>query len=148
MIYGAGDYIAPAVSSRSLTLATTCPRDGLVVNGDTKQLVRVLANLLSNAVKFTLAGGHIDVSVQATSGWAVVSVSDTGIGIPNTDKKDLFKRFFRASNATKRAIPGTGLGLAIVQTIIVGHGGDMHLRSREGRGARVRGRLPLRGSAR
>ena len=65
IISEAVDDIAPAVSSKGLTLATTCPRDGLVVNGDSKQLVRVLANLLSNAVKFTLAGGHIDVSAEA-----------------------------------------------------------------------------------
>jgi two-component system phosphate regulon sensor histidine kinase PhoR len=143
MISDAVDDAAPTVSSKGLTLATTCPRDGLVVNGDSKQLVRVLANLLSNAVKFTLAGGHIDVSAEATGGWAVVCVADTGIGIPNADKKDLFRRFFRASNATKRAIPGTGLGLAIVQTIVAGHGGDMDLQSREGRGTTVTVRLPL-----
>jgi len=143
IISGAVDDIAPAVSRKGLTLATTCPREGLVVNGDSKQLVRVLANLLSNAVKFTLAGGHIDVSGEAADGWAVVSVADTGIGIPDTDKKDLFTRFFRASNATKRAIPGTGLGLAIIQTIVTAHGGDMDLRSREGRGTTVRVRLPL-----
>ncbi len=143
IISEAVDDIAPAISSKGLTLATTCPREGLVVNGDSQQLVRVLANLLSNAVKFTLAGGHIDVSGEAADGWAVVSVADTGIGIPDTDKKDLFTRFFRASNAAKRAIPGTGLGLAIIQTIVDGHGGDMDLRSREGRGTTVRVRLPL-----
>jgi two-component system, OmpR family, phosphate regulon sensor histidine kinase PhoR len=72
-----------------------------------------------------------------------VSVADTGIGIPEADKKDLFTRFFRASNATQRAIPGTGLGLAIIQTIIAGHGGELSLQSQEGNGTTVTVRLPL-----
>ena len=72
-------------------------------------------------------------------------VTDTGIGVPDADQKDVFTRFFRASNATKRAIPGTGLGLAITQTIIAGHGGDMELQSREGKGTTVTVRLPLAG---
>jgi two-component system, OmpR family, phosphate regulon sensor histidine kinase PhoR len=147
IISGAADDAAPAVSGKGLTLTTTCPRDGVVVTGDSKELVRVLANLLSNAVKFTPAGGHIDVTAQAADGWAVVCVTDTGIGIPSAERKDISTRFFRASNATKQAIPGTGLGLAIVRTIVVGHGGDLRLESREGKGTTVRVRLPLAGPA-
>jgi len=143
ILSGAEEDIRPAASGKGITLATALPADGLVVNGDAIQLGRVMMNLLSNAVKFTPAGGRVELTADAVSGWAIVSVADTGIGIPDADKKDLFTRFFRASNATKRAIPGTGLGLAIVQTIIVGHGGEMSLQSQEGAGTTVIVRLPL-----
>jgi signal transduction histidine kinase len=143
IISAAGEDIQLAASSKGITLTTTCPPDGLVVNGDISQLARVLTNLLSNAVKFTPTGGHVQVTAEAADGWAVVRVADTGIGIPDADRDELFTRFFRASNATKRAIPGTGLGLAIVQTIIAGHGGDISLQSQEGKGTTVSVRLPL-----
>ncbi len=139
----AGEEVQPAVLSKGITLTTTGLPDGLIVNGDTSQLTRVLANLLSNAVKFTPAGGQVEVTAVAAGGWAVLSVADTGIGIPDADKKDLFTRFFRASNAMKRAIPGTGLGLAIVQSIVAAHGGDLDLQSHEGHGTTITVRLPL-----
>lgn len=65
-------------------------------------------------------------------------MTDTGIGIPHEDLEKLGSRFFRASNATKQAIPGTGLGLAIVRTIVEGHGGEMFVASAEGEGTTVR----------
>jgi two-component system, OmpR family, phosphate regulon sensor histidine kinase PhoR len=142
VITRAAEDAAPAVASKGLTLTTALP-DDLAVQGDASQLAQVITNLLSNAVKFTLAGGQVQVTAEVAGGWAVVRVTDTGIGIPDTDKKDLFTRFFRASNATKQAIPGTGLGLAIVQTIIAGHGGQMSLESQEGQGTTVSVRLPL-----
>jgi len=143
VIYGAGEDVLPAASRKGITLTTVCADGGMVVNADAGQLARVMTNLLSNAVKFTPAGGQVRVTAEAAAGWAVVRVTDTGIGIPNADQKDLFTRFFRASNATKQAIPGTGLGLAITQTIIAGHGGDLELQSQEGKGTTVTVRLPL-----
>ena len=79
----------------------------------------------------------------AENGSAVVRVTDTGIGIPDTDQKKLFGRFFRASNAQKASIPGTGLGLAIVRTIVMNHGGDIAVASKEAEGTTVTVRLPL-----
>jgi two-component system, OmpR family, phosphate regulon sensor histidine kinase PhoR len=143
VITRAAEDAAPAVASKGLTLTTALPDNDLAVKGDAGQLAQVITNLLSNAVKFTLAGGQVRVTAEVADGWAVVRVTDTGIGIPDADKKDLFTRFFRASNATKQAIPGTGLGLAIVQTIIAGHGGQMTLESQEGQGTTVSVRLPL-----
>jgi signal transduction histidine kinase len=143
VIAGAVEDAGPAVAAKAVTLTTALTADGLVVDGDASQLTRVLTNLLSNAVKFTPAGGQVTVTAEAAGGWAVVSVADTGIGIPEADKKDLFTRFFRASNATKQAIPGTGLGLSIIQTIIAGHGGELSLQSQEGAGTTVTVRLPL-----
>ena len=69
-------------------------------------------------------------------------VADTGIGIPEGDLPNLFRRFFRASNATSAAIPGTGLGLAIVQDIVLQHGGELGIASKVGEGTTATVQLP------
>jgi signal transduction histidine kinase/HAMP domain-containing protein len=143
VISAAADELQPEVARRGLTLTSDCRRDGLTVDGDAGQLGRVLVNLLSNAVKFTPDGGRITVTAAATGGSAVITVSDTGIGIPAKDQQELFTRFFRASNAVQQAIPGTGLGLAIVRTIVTNHGGDITLTSHEGQGTTFTIRIPL-----
>jgi len=143
IIEAAAEDAAPTVASKGITLTTALPPDRLIVHGDASHLARVMTNLVSNAVKFTPAGGRVELTADVVSGWAIVSVADTGIGIPDADQKDLFTRFFRASNATKRAIPGTGLGLAIVQSIVARHGGEISFQSQEGEGTTVTLRLPL-----
>ena len=125
-----------------LDLTISATEGELIVDGDASQLDRVVINLLSNAVKFTPKGGRVDVSAFAEARSAVIRVRDTGIGIPASDQKELFTRFFRASNATGRSIPGTGLGLAIVRMIVVNHGGDIKLTSAEGAGTKVTVWLP------
>jgi two-component system phosphate regulon sensor histidine kinase PhoR len=143
IIAGAAEAVRPSVLAGDLTLTLSGPAKELTVEGDAGQLDRVLINLLSNAVKFTPRGGRIDVASYAEERAAFVCVTDTGIGVPAGDQKELFTRFFRASNATGRSIPGTGLGLAIVRMIVDNHGGHIGLRSREGAGTTVTVRLPL-----
>jgi signal transduction histidine kinase/HAMP domain-containing protein len=135
--------LRPAAAAKGLTLHCDCPGQGLIVGGDPGQLDRLLMNLLANAVKFTPEGGRIQVSAAAEETAALLTVADSGIGIPERDQKELFTRFFRASNAVERAIPGTGLGLAIVRTILDNHGGDLTVMSTEGTGTIVTARLPL-----
>ncbi|MER7900701.1 ATP-binding protein [Streptomyces sp. NPDC096046] len=143
LVASAVDAIRPAAEAASVRLGADCPGSPLVCEADSDQLDRVLMNLLSNAVKFTPQDGQVHVSAAQQDGHAVISVSDTGIGIPATEQKQLFTRFFRASNATDAAIPGTGLGLTIVRTIIDNHGGATEIHSREGQGTTVTARLPL-----
>jgi signal transduction histidine kinase len=135
--------LRPAADAKGLALHCGRPGEGLVVSGDPGQLDRLLMNLLSNAVKFTPEGGRIQIGAAAQGAQAVLTVADTGIGIPDRDQKELFSRFFRASNAVDRSIPGTGLGLAIVRTIVDNHGGELKVTSREGKGTTVTARLPL-----
>lgn len=142
LVAGAQAALQPAAVAKGVSLTSSCP-DGLVVIGDASQLDRVLINLLSNAVKFTPQGGAVQLTAAGDGDWAVMTVRDTGIGIPDRDKKALFTRFFRASNAIEGAIPGTGLGLTIVRTIIFNHGGELDLQSREGEGTTVIVRIPL-----
>jgi two-component system phosphate regulon sensor histidine kinase PhoR len=143
VVANAVDSVQPSVTPAQLTLTCRVPEDKLVVSGDTSQLERVVVNLLTNAVKYTPPGGLVHVTAHAAEKSAVVSIRDTGIGIPEGDQQKLFSRFFRASNATTSRIPGTGLGLAIIHTIVSQHGGDVTLTSREGAGTVATVTLPL-----
>ncbi|PBC71156.1 HAMP domain-containing protein [Streptomyces sp. TLI_235] len=137
------EAIRPAAMAVPVTLNQVPAEDDLIVLGDVHQLDRVLMNLLTNAVKFTPPGGLVTVSTSRGDGEAVLTVGDTGIGIPEKDQKDLFHRFFRASNVTELAIPGTGLGLAIVRSIVTNHEGRLEIHSAEGEGTTVITHLPL-----
>ncbi|WP_128380568.1 sensor histidine kinase [Streptomyces cavernae] len=143
LVGSATDAIKPAAEAASVELETHCPEQPLILHADGEQLDRVLMNLLSNAVKFTPEGGRVSVRADRRDGEAVLSVSDTGIGIPAKEQEKLFQRFFRASNATDAAIPGTGLGLTIVRTIVANHGGETEVQSEEGRGTTITARLPI-----
>lgn len=140
---GAAEVIAPAAEEAGLSFTVDCPDRGLMIEGDPEQLDRVLANLLSNAVKYTAPGGSVTLTAGRAGASAVLTVADTGLGIPEQEQKSLFTRFFRASNAVARAIPGSGLGLSIVRTIVLNHHGEVDLRSTEGVGTTVAVRIPL-----
>ena len=144
LVDSAADAIRPAAEAASVVLEKHCPEQPLMLHADSEQLDRVLMNLLSNAVKFTPEGGKVSVRADRRNGEAVLSVSDTGIGIPAKEQQKLFQRFFRASNATDAAIPGTGLGLTIVHTIVANHGGETEVSSEEGRGTTITARLPIK----
>jgi signal transduction histidine kinase len=139
------DMIRPAAASGGLTVDVSCPRHGLIVDGDAEQLDRLLVNLLSNAVKYTPRGGRVALALDAADGWATLSVADTGIGIPEEDQASLFTRFFRASNAVEAAIQGSGLGLSIVRTIVDNHHGRLSVTSAVNQGTTVTVRIPVHG---
>jgi signal transduction histidine kinase len=139
----AAEAVQPSADGGGLHLSITAPPPGLLIDADAAQIDRVLLNLLSNAVKYTPPGGAVHLAAATDGPDAVITITDTGIGIPERDQKELFTRFYRASNATARRIPGTGLGLAIVATIIANHHGAIDLTSTEGTGTTVTVRLPL-----
>ena len=128
----------------SLELVVGAPRP---LEADAHRLGQVLDNLVSNAIKFTESGGSVTVSTDGDPSWARVTVADTGVGIPADEQSKLFSRFFRASTATRRAIPGTGLGLVIARAIVDAHAGTISLESRESAGTRVTVALPVRASS-
>jgi signal transduction histidine kinase len=100
-------------------------------------------NLISNAIKFTPRGGTVTVGVGESGSSAVITVADTGMGIAADELDQLFSRFFRATTATRNAVPGVGLGLVITRAIARAHGGDMGVTSVEGVGTTFRMTLPL-----
>jgi PAS domain S-box-containing protein len=113
---------------------------------DGLRLERVFANLLDNAVKYSPAGDEVVVRVwtdrRGRQDWAVVEVSDHGIGIPADEIEHVFERFFRASNTTRR-MAGSGIGLATADQIVRQHGGSIGVTSQAGRGSTFRVELPL-----
>ena len=115
----------------------------LTFTGDPHRLGQVVDHLVSNAIKYTESGGAARVSAAADAAAVVIRVRDTGIGIPEEDQARLFTRFYRTSEATRRAIQGVGLGLSISKTIVESHGGLIELDSEPGRGSEFRVVLPL-----
>ncbi|WP_245777825.1 SpoIIE family protein phosphatase [Lentzea xinjiangensis] len=103
---------------------------------------KVVLNLLSNALKFTVEGS-VGVSVRAGSGQAVVTVSDTGVGVPRHEIPRLFERFHRIENTWSRSKEGSGIGLALVQELVGLHGGTIRADSEEGRGTTFTVELPF-----
>lgn len=115
-----------------------------IMTGDQSQIQRALDNLLSNAMKYTPSGGAILVSMIVEDSKAVISIADTGIGIPTDEQQHIFKPFFRARNAVDKQIPGTGLGLSQVKEAVEQHGGSVHLRSKNNQGTQINLYLPLK----
>jgi signal transduction histidine kinase len=111
---------------------------------DPTRIGQLFGSLVSNAVKFTGNGGRIDVGIGAEDGQAVVTVTDTGLGIPTADLERIFERFYRTAAAARQLVPGTGLGLAIAQAIVEAHHGSITVDSSEGMGSTFTVRLPLR----
>ncbi len=128
---------------RDLTLRLRLD-DGVptLVRGDADQLRRVLVNLLSNAIKFTQDGGTIEIELSSLPDQLLLTVCDTGVGIPPDELEHLFTRFFRATTATSEAIPGSGLGLNITRSIVEQHGGDIVVTSVLDQGTLVEISLP------
>ncbi len=137
--------VASMLANRKLELAYTLPDSPVLVCGDANHLERAVTNLLTNGVKFTEDGGriHIEVGSQPTTGSAVLTVTDTGLGISAQDMDMVWGRFFRSSTVQEQAIQGSGLGLSIVKTIVESHDGQVDVTSAEGIGTTFTVTLPL-----
>lgn len=116
-----------------------------VIDGDPVRLHQVVTNVLTNAQKFTPAGGRVDVSLCTVEGVATLRVADTGIGIPESDRAQIFERFWRGSNSDKA--PGTGVGLAVVAQLVHAHRGTVTIDSQVGVGTTVTLEFPVAASA-
>ena len=101
-------------------------------------------NLINNAIKYTRAGGTVKVSLERNGNEVVAKVQDTGIGIPESQIKQMFKKFFRAENVMRLQVGGSGLGLFIVKDIIARHGGTITVKSIENKGTTFTLRTPIR----
>lgn len=140
LVRGAVDGIASRAEQAELMLDVIEVAEPLVVAADHAKLQVVLDSLLDNAVKFTPPGGTISVVAIREGSDAVVSITDTGVGIPVAEQEAVFSRFHRGRNVA--AIPGSGLGLAIVKATVERLGGTVAFESRDG-GTRFSVRLPL-----
>ncbi|MEV5320560.1 SpoIIE family protein phosphatase [Streptomyces sp. NPDC052687] len=134
-----------AIEKAGLEFTVDCPPLDEPVWIDRGMWEKVVLNLLSNALKFTF-DGSIRVTVRTDGGEAVVTVTDTGIGVPATEMPRLFERFHRIENARSRSNEGSGIGLALVKELVGLHHGTITADSTEGEGTRFTIRLPF-GSA-
>jgi signal transduction histidine kinase len=117
--------------------------DDVLINADSVRLGQACDNLISNAIKFTPSGGTVTVGLTGSTPRALITVTDTGMGIAADELDKLFSRFFRATTATRNAVSGVGLGLVITRAIARAHGGDMGVTSEEGVGTVFSMTLPL-----
>lgn len=113
------------------------------IEADYGRIEQVAFNLIGNAVKYTPEGGSITVYVGKIYNDVYFKVSDTGIGIPESDLERIFERFYRVDKARSREMGGTGLGLSIAKEIIEAHKGTININSRIGEGTEVTVRLPI-----
>ncbi|MDE3110169.1 MAG: HAMP domain-containing protein, partial [Acidobacteriota bacterium] len=133
-----------AAREKRVSLNAVMPCAGFPpVRGDAGLLREVLRNLVDNAIQYTPAGGRIEISAAQKLGFAVVTVTDTGIGIPQSDQARIFERFYRVDAARSREVGGTGLGLAISRHIVEAHGGEIWVESAVGVGSKFHFSIPL-----
>ncbi|WP_127782114.1 ATP-binding protein [Rhodococcus sp. X156] len=149
VLAASADTAVPVAAAAGVLVETELPEHPVLVAGDAVRLGQACDNLLSNAVKFTPRGGSVCLCLVVEPDGeggpaALVSVRDTGYGIPAGELEQLFTRFFRATTATTNAIAGVGLGLAITRAIVTAHQGTLAVRSVEGEGTTFSFRLPLR----
>jgi two-component system CheB/CheR fusion protein len=129
---------------RRITLERHLPAEPLVVEGDADRLQQVQANLLVNAIKYTPTGGKVEFSVERLDGHALISVSDTGVGMSKQLQRRVFDLFVQGNETLDRADGGMGVGLTLVRSIVDLHGGEVNAASDgPGEGSQFTVKLPL-----
>jgi two-component system, OmpR family, phosphate regulon sensor histidine kinase PhoR len=144
--------VKPLADKKQHRLSSQIAADLPLICGDQERLVQVVANLVDNAIKYTPEGGLITVAARRIPvakntadeqrDGIELTVTDTGIGIPERDRPRVFERFYRVDKARSRELGGTGLGLAIVKHIVEGHGGQVWVEGNVPTGSRFVVRLP------
>ena len=136
--------VSPGSVAKSITMENNTPENLPLIRADRDRLDQILLNVLDNAVKFTPEGGKVSITAtDEKDGMVVIRISDTGIGVPNSEIARLGERFYRVDRTRSREMGGTGLGLSIVKHLIAAHGGNMEIQSRLGQGTTVILRFPV-----
>lgn len=118
--------------------------DPVKINGDKLYLSQMVSNLLDNAIKYNKEGGQVGVEVRASENKrCLLIIKDTGLGIPETDVSHVFERFYRVDKSRSRKVMGSGLGLSIVKLVVELHGGEITIKSQEGKGTTVFVSIPF-----
>lgn len=130
------------VGKHGLELRLELPEGPAWVSGDKARIEQVIINITTNAVRYTSAGGSVEMRAVRTEQEVLLSVKDTGIGIPKEDIPRIFDRFYRVDKARSRALGGTGLGLSIAFEIVRRHKGRIEIESEVGVGTVMTVHLP------
>jgi signal transduction histidine kinase len=132
----------PTAAAESVSLEARMPENSLCVCGDRNCLAVLFDNLITNAIKYNKPGGSVTVSGTLSDGEVVITVADTGLGIPEKYRPYLFDEFFRVKDEGAKQTVGTGLGLHISKKIVAEMGGTIHVDSQAGAGSTFQVRLP------
>ena len=134
----------PLIESGNHQLAVDIPDDALLLDVDPTRIAQVVSNLLNNAAKYTPSGGHIAVTVRRDGRDVLVSVADTGVGIPADSLSTVFEMFAQISQNKDRAQGGLGIGLTLARRLVELHGGTLTASSAgDGKGSCFTMRLPI-----
>ena len=136
------ELVRPLAAERGVQMH--CDLPPLECVGDAERIAQVATNLLTNAIHFNRDRGEVTISTQAENGTAMLTVSDTGEGIPPEDLPHIFERFYRVDKSRSRVQGRTGLGLAISKAIVDAHGGTIDVSSQPGTGSRFQLKLPAK----
>lgn len=136
--------VAEFAKAKSINVIFNKNVDEKLMAVDPDKIERILLNLLSNAIKFTEENGNIIVSINEIDNEIVISVKDTGIGIPNGKIDSVFERFSQISNIFSRSHEGSGIGLSLVKSFIELHGGTISVESDLGKGSKFTIKLPVK----
>lgn len=134
----------PLVGSKPIMLEQSIEPDLPAIRADQTRVRQVLLNLLSNAIKYT-EQGEVTISASRNEEYVIISVTDTGVGIPAEQLDKIFEEFFRVDASSTRTVDGLGLGLSITHRLVKLHGGDIWVESEPGKGSKFSVALPIEG---
>lgn len=137
------DVLLPLVKAKRMNIMVKKRNKILVALTDQEKVKLVIENLISNSIKYTKTRGKIEISLSKNSGFVVFSIRDNGVGIPKSQQKQIFSKFFRSDNVVKYQTEGTGLGLYIAKSIVEQSGGRVWFQSREDVGSVFNFSLPV-----
>ncbi len=126
--------LRPLAQEKQVTLETVL-EEGCVVCATEDDLFHIIFNLVENAIKYNVPGGSVRIGLHGEENRVILSVSDTGIGIPEEDRENIFSRFYRVDKARSREAGGSGLGLSIVHDAVQAHGGSIHVGQNQPQGS-------------
>jgi two-component system, OmpR family, sensor kinase len=145
VVEDAGRRLQVVAESRSIEIHIDLHLEAvepLIVQGDRDRLQRMVLNLVENAIKYTRPAGHVRLSLKREGQWAVILVSDDGVGIPEEEREQIFQPFYRSADALSMEVKGTGLGLSIARSIAQAHGGTIRVESTVGGGSTFKVSIP------
>jgi heavy metal sensor kinase len=130
-------------AEKRIDFTVTLDPNPVVVRGDAEALRRLFFILIDNAVKYTPEAGRVEVDLEAVNAHATIRVTDSGLGIAESDLPHIFDRFWRADKVRSRGVGGAGLGLSIAQWVVEQHGGSIEVKSMAGKGSTFTVTIPL-----
>ncbi len=134
------EILNPSAKKRNITLALDC--DNIEISGVRRYIYEIIYNLCDNAIRYNKDGGRVDIAIKKRGKSTVITVADTGIGVPAEHQARIFERFYRVDKSHSKETGGTGLGLSIVKRAVMLHNGKVELNSTTNEGTTVKVILP------